>query len=521
MKHYTLLAVLAMLCMQAFGQQDEPRNCGSMDYLQEMDLADPTFKKERLRIDQHCTNYAVTHSKPTRTIIKIPVVVHVVYNTTQQNISDAQVYSQLTVLNADFRKLNSDFTNTPSFFQQFAEDCQIEFCLASIDPKGAATNGITRTFTTKTSFANDNQVKYINQGGQDAWPRDKYLNIWVCKLTGSLLGYAQYPGGAAATDGVVIATRAFGTIPGNGLSPVFNKGRTATHEIGHWLNLYHIWGDDGTACWGSDQVNDTPNHDGANTGCPVYPLSSSCNTDLNGDMFMNYMDYSNDACMTMFTRGQSMRINALFAAGGFRVPLLSSNGCGNNSIIPSMACGNVEGITYSISSKNIATINWNPIPEAIEYVISYRIQNSAANNSFQWLYTSINEIQLPLIANEVYEFQIQSKCNAGMSEYSAVQLINNKANTQSSRLDKDSQTLSIYPQPASKTVFGTLFALKGSSAQIEIYNTFGQKLLTVNKLLTEGENKFQMDLNNLSNGIYYLNVKYSEHQIKQKFVVLH
>ena len=166
---------------------------------------------------------------------------------------------------------------------------------------------MTRTQTSHDSFGSDDEVKFDSSGGSDAWPRDEYLNIWVCQLSGGLLGYAQFPGGPAETDGVVITHTGFGTT-GTAAAP-FDQGRTATHEIGHWLNLRHIWGDDGTGCSGSDFVDDTPNQGGGNTGKPTFP-TISCNNGPNGDMFMNYMDYVDDDAMVMFTEGQITRMHA-------------------------------------------------------------------------------------------------------------------------------------------------------------------------------------------------------------------
>jgi hypothetical protein len=237
----------------------------------------------------------------------IPVVVHVVYRTAQENISDAQIKSQIDVLNRDFRKTNPDVSATPAVFAPLASDARIEFELASKDPNGAATNGITRTQTTAQGFSDNNDVKHASKGGADAWPADRYLNLWVCKLSGTLLGYAQFPGGPADTDGVVITHTGFGT-SGTAAAP-FNLGRTATHEIGHWLNLRHIWGDDGNGCNGDDFVADTPNCAGANTGMPAFP-HVTCNNGPNGDMFMNYMDYTDDAGMFMFSAGQVTRMQA-------------------------------------------------------------------------------------------------------------------------------------------------------------------------------------------------------------------
>lgn len=241
-------------------------------------------------------------------ITRIPVVVHVVWNTEAQNISDAQIQSQIDVLNQDYRGTNADISQVPPVWQSIAADVSVEFFLATTDPDGNPTDGVTRTETQAGSFPLDgNPVKSAATGGADPWPSDTYLNVWVCMLGDSLLGYAQFPGGPADTDGVVILHSAFGTT-GTAAAP-FDRGRSATHEIGHWLNLFHIWGDDGTGCNGSDEVDDTPNAAGPNFGCPGFP-SITCGNDPDGDMFMNYMDYTDDACMFMFTNGQVTRMQA-------------------------------------------------------------------------------------------------------------------------------------------------------------------------------------------------------------------
>lgn len=261
-----------------------------------------------------------------KTIIKIPTVVHVIFNTTEQNISDAQIQSQIDVLNRDFRKLITDIDKIPTVFVPRAADACIEFQLATRDPNGNSTNGITRTQTNEISFSHDDTVKSNTNGGKDPWPVDEYLNIWVCRLRQGLLGYAQFPGGPPETDGVVVNYRAFGT---NEIATApFNKGRTSTHEVGHWLNLLHIWGDDDGGCEGSDNVADTPNQASPNYGCPDFP-HISCDNVPDGDMFMNFMDYVDDGCMHMFTTGQVARMHA--ALHGPRSNLLTSDGLSSPS----------------------------------------------------------------------------------------------------------------------------------------------------------------------------------------------
>jgi pregnancy-associated plasma protein-A len=213
------------------------------------------------------------------------------------------------VLNLDYRAKNADIKKVPDPWKSLVVDANIEFALATKDPSGAKSTGITRTKTTVTEWGPDDAVKSAKKGGADAWPRDSYLNLWVCSLGQGLLGYAQFPGGAAKTDGVVILNTAFGTT-GSVVAP-FDKGRTATHEIGHFLNLRHIWGDRND-CSGNDFVADTPPAQAANTGKPKFP-HITCNNGPNGDMFMNYMDYSDDDAMFMFTVGQVARMNATLA----------------------------------------------------------------------------------------------------------------------------------------------------------------------------------------------------------------
>jgi hypothetical protein len=243
-------------------------------------------------------------------LVTIPVVVHVVYNTKDENISDQQVQSEIDSLNKDYSATNPDRSKVPPVWSALAADSMIRFALAKTDPNGRPANGITRTKTTATSFTQqDNAVKSTGGGGQDGWPSDKYLNIWVCSLGNGLLGYAQFPGGPATTDGVVILNKAFGSV--GTAAPPFNLGRSATHEIGHWLNLRHIWGDTEN-CSGTDFVDDTPNAQQPNFGKPSFP-HESCTNGPNGDMFMNYMDYVDDDSMVMFTAGQVDRMQATLA----------------------------------------------------------------------------------------------------------------------------------------------------------------------------------------------------------------
>ena len=318
------LSLVIVVLLNVFFANAQQRNCGTMQHLDEIRERDPGVDNrmdvENLDI-KHWISNNTSSSKSMPNIITIPVVVHVIYKNSSQNISDAQIFSQIDILNEDFRMNNSDASSVPSAFAGVAADCEIEFCLAVRDPNGNVTTGITRTYTTTSSFSGYTSMKYSSTGGQDAWNTSDYLNIWVCNLASGLLGFATFPGGNSSTDGVVCDYAYFGNT-GTATSP-YDLGRTATHEVGHWLNLYHIWGD--SYC-GNDYVSDTPKHEESNYGCPSYPHASSCSgTGSSGEMFMNYMDYTNDACMFMFSTGQKNRMRATL--NGSRSSLLSSLGC--------------------------------------------------------------------------------------------------------------------------------------------------------------------------------------------------
>ncbi len=294
--------------------------CQTIEYRQDLPAAPGSVKKQMTE-------------KALPATITIPVVVHVLYNNNQDNISREQVLSQLEVLNQDFAGKNADIAGVPHAFKPFIADTKIRFALAKVDPEGRTTDGINRKKTIQTSWKQDDRMKFSENGGADAWDSRYYLNIWVCRLGNGMLGYASFPGSAPEKDGVVIRTDIFGTV--NVHHPVYNRGRTATHEVGHWLNLKHLWGD--KFC-GDDEVDDTPPQSNYNSGCSSFPVvKPACNDDPSGDMFMNFMDFSDDACALMFTKGQSKRMQQLFESSGSRASILQSPALGeawNHTPIP-------------------------------------------------------------------------------------------------------------------------------------------------------------------------------------------
>ncbi len=280
------------------------RQCASMQCFYRLCDEDPGFRARNARLEDVTSRRIATGRMVERRVRVIPVVVHVVWNKTSENISMAQLRSQISVLNRDFRARNRDRSKVPDVWKPIVGDSKVEFELAKKDPAGKPTNGVVRVETDQTSFDSNDSVKFRGSGGSNAWPASRYLNLWVCTLRGGLLGYAQFPGGPKRTDGVVIRNTAFGTT-GTAAAP-FNKGRTATHEIGHFFNLRHIWGDTHD-CNGSDFVADTPTQKMPNEGKPNFP-HISCSNGPQGDMFMNYMDYVDDAVMFMFSQGQVARM---------------------------------------------------------------------------------------------------------------------------------------------------------------------------------------------------------------------
>ncbi|BBM86545.1 zinc metalloprotease [Candidatus Uabimicrobium amorphum] len=284
------------------------RECGYIPYLKLLSKDNPQVYEEIRDTETKLKKYVFKRQENAipRKVRVIPVVVHIIWKDKRDNISDRQVHSQIQVLNEDYRKKRGTkgYTRHP-----LATDTMIEFRLAKVDAHWRKTTGITRT-RTKVSVFQLEQMKFSELGGKDAWDTTRFLNIWVCRVRGGLLGYAQFPNGSRSlgqektntTDGVVIGTRFFGR--GGSAKKPFDLGRTATHEVGHWLGLRHIWGDGG--CDKDDGVSDTPLAGRPNRGHPRQ-RPHSCGSE---DMFENYMDYCDDNVQNVFTYEQAQRMNA-------------------------------------------------------------------------------------------------------------------------------------------------------------------------------------------------------------------
>jgi hypothetical protein len=301
-------------------QQAAQKNCTSHPYQQQRLKDNISLSDNISRIETFIRQQsgAGTAERIEEVTIKIPVVVHNLYHYPTEKISLEQVMSQIAALNQCFRRRNADTVRTPAYFRPLAADCNIEFYLAIADPNRKSTTGILRKYTPIKEWEADDKMKYSSEMGDDAWDPNSYLNIWVCNLN-RVAGYASVPGDAPANDGIVIGLGAFGTM--NTL-PGYEMGKTAVHEIAHWLGLKHLWGDQ--YC-GDDGITDTPKQAGYNIECPGV-INVTCGNGPYGDMYMNYMDLTNDACMNLFTQGQKAKMRVLFAPGGLRNRLLTSTG---------------------------------------------------------------------------------------------------------------------------------------------------------------------------------------------------
>jgi hypothetical protein len=259
--------------------------------------------------------------------ITIPVVFHVLYHTKEENIDRVTMDRLIAALNRDFNKRNSDSSNIPSVFKPYATSMGFEFKLATMDPQGRGTTGIVKKYTPMLYWMSDDKMKFSTSYGDDAWDSKSYLNIWICNMK-DVMGYSTFPGMDPLKDGVVLSVndilRTRGTTPGK------NDLRTVVHEVGHWVNLYHIWGED--YC-GDDKVDDTPKQGSYTPGCPS-GTRVTCSNGPTGDMYMNFMDFTDDVCMNMFTNGQRKRARTIFEAGGPRNSILYSKGL-NTSMIES------------------------------------------------------------------------------------------------------------------------------------------------------------------------------------------
>ena len=388
-----ILPALLLLGASSYAQQ--VHRCLTPQAIQYQDQLTPGYAQsvnetfEAAKASQNKSNHLYT----------IPVVVHVVYNTPEQNIPDSVILNQISVLNEDYNRQNADTVNLRSEFLPIAGAPQIKFKLAEIDENGMATTGITRTATSTSSFGSLallggdfselEMVKSTIDGGQDPWDQSRYLNIWICNMAvdffgqqvPAVLGYATPPAGLpnwptgstnGLSDGVVLQFQAVGSNNPNPLDAgggvIDIKGRTATHEVGHYLGLRHIWGDGD--CTQEDGVDDTPNAD-AESQQDCNPSKNTCTDNILGmdlpDMIENFMDYSAETCQNSFTAGQVDLMHGVL--DGPRYDLVHGNPASiiENEVITWNVMPNpTDGVLYIVSEENIKSVEiFNPQGERI------------------------------------------------------------------------------------------------------------------------------------------------------------
>jgi Pregnancy-associated plasma protein-A/Secretion system C-terminal sorting domain len=374
---------------------------------------DPEYAKKVNELLKSKGNYSRNENKgrpPAQSSITIPVVVHVLYNTAEQNISDAQVQSQIDVLNEDFTATNSDYRNYDAGYGSVKGDMDINFCLVQVIHKQ----------TKHKSFGLNDNMKFNKTGGSDAVDPMHVFNIWVCDLGNKLLGYAYYPGIAPEKFGVVCHVNAFGRGAAYNLFTDYDLGRTTTHEVGHAFGLAHIWGD--RTC-GSDEVDDTPLHNTYNFGCPEEGHLSTC-TGTPLEMWMNYMDYTDDRCMYFFTDGQTSRAS-YFIDTDPQLNSIVNSACTNtrenkNKIItsskivpgPSRLIANKLVLYPSVTSGQLNLTFTNSVNEKAE--INIYNQTGALMMKHQVFISSgknIDQIDVSKLGNGIYFLELGQGAN--------------------------------------------------------------------------------------------------------------
>ena len=507
------------------------RNCQTMEYLQEQEIADPEVSFRMQAIERHTSRYQSIADWRSEEKIVIPVVVHIVYAEEAENLPKELIESQIAVLNEDFNRLNAD---SSSWWPQ-AASADIEFRLADFDPEGNPTSGVVRKHTSRSSFAARNAIKLDSLGGSDAWPATDYLNIWVGDLSGRQMGFAQFPGGgAAATDGVVVDYAYFGRLSEN---DKYGLGRTTTHEVGHWLNLRHIWGDGD--CSRDDYIKDTPLASTPTIGCPA--AKNTC-AEGERDMTENFMDYTYDACMNLFTRGQRARMRTLFLPGGYRASILASAGwnrdsMADTSVIDEVAAEEPAGepgeatscpVPYNLSASvsNYGLVaSW--MGETEEYVFQLQLPGSG-----QWFgfTTPLRELRISgLRPGVTYRARIRSVCT---SEDEVMEADWQYFTLSLDRFSERTEHFSLLPNPAREEVLlhweqpdYQLDAAEGLRVtkpvtSVSLFNLMGQRLLS--RPVAADTDELRLSVRQWRAGVYLVVIQDEDGRIVQqkKLVVL-
>ncbi len=523
---YLLLIAGLLSGTAVLGQQTTVR-CAAWEIHQQKMLSDEAY---RLHYQEaQAAIRAMSAGRTTLvddTVLVIPVVVHVLYNTPEQNISNEQIQSQIDVLNEDYAGLNATSLDVPAIWSGMVKDSHIRFKLAVTDPAGNYSTGITRTYTDHTEFQlRSPDIFHTVDGGYSAWPCSDYLNIWVCNLADNVLGFAAFPGGLPEMDGVVISTRSFGrkgtvTIP-------YNLGRSCSHEVGHWLNLIHIWGDTDD-CQRDDFIEDTPLQTKAHFRCPSFPNVDSCTAVAPGVMYMNYMDYSDDKCMMFFTPDQDSVMRETMKT--WRATVRQSQALDLPPTAPyDLAVDSILTPVRSAANQcfePIVRIANNSKDTVHSYTLYYSIYNE---NAIQKSYTfsgmllphSTHTDTLPAISspygNQVLEVRISSNDSNTVNNYHSAGF----KMTTAAVSNCNSEGLLVYPNPA---VGVSSVCVKAESeeaqlADIRLFDATGRLVYHTVSQVNPGD-AFPVPLQVLQSGVYCVQVDGSAYTKTARIVYL-
>ena len=478
--------------------QTVQKKCHANEAVENLFQQYPQLRTQQQSVEEQISRFAASNRLEGRNAeVTIPVVVHIVYRTTNENISDAQVRSQIDALNRDFNKENSDATKIPPVFSAIAADCDIRFQLATLDPQGNETYGIVRHYSSNLTWGVSDDIKMPAKGGFAPWNPAKYLNIWVCNMGGRSIGFASFPGMPAEYDGIVIDYRAFGT-NGTAKAP-YSMGRTCVHEVGHYLGLYHIWGD--SKC-GNDHIDDTPAQEAEHKGTPSFPQHSTCGTTQTIDMFMNYMEYVNDDAMFMFTKGQKSKMLATLtlARSSLILPTIVQ--------APLRSACLVQKIAVKAVQPTTATITWDAVTGVKYYTLEYKKEN--ANTWSSITANTPNFILSNLNAETTYECRVKTDCDN--ANFSKVGLFTTKSRTTTSSFD--AQTVRSYPNPIvdaltlnmdGDSFAGAKVTLLDGSGQVKFENTY-----------TAATPLVKLDMTDMASGMYLIIIQKGNNRVVKK-----
>ena len=493
-----LLFFFQTFCLAQDASGQHTQHCTSADFKTRQVAEDATMNTHLAAIERLIAARSSTlQTRGDDTTIVIPIVVHILYGSGKENISDLQIATQIKILNLDFNKLSSEMDKTPSVFQPIAANCRLQFKLAARDPSNRSTSGIMRYSRSARNWGTRNDIKRPESGGVAPWDPSRYLNIWVGNIGDGILGYASFPGCAAAVDGVVVDNTAFGTI-GTARFP-FNKGRTCVHEIGHWLGLLHTWGD--KEC-GDDLIADTPMQKGPHVGDITTPQYSDCTGLIQLDMTMNFMEYVNDASMWLFTEGQNKRMRAVLTNPNIRGSIARSDGA---TPVESTSCDTIKRVAaYYVTDKDL-TLAWLPIPYTTSYSVLFKAANAAKWDTLQ---TEEAQLVIPQLKSATaYQFKVKADCRT--SRFSEMMTVQTKG------VEISLPNLTLYPNPAREELQVDFGIKNDERIDIEVNDVNGQPKIQIKQ--HQLTHKLTLDTRALPNGMYFIVITKNDQKFAKRF----